>query len=284
MRQEKKQKRSKTELLLISTGILFILIMLVLPLVSVIVNSMKEGFSFYLESLSSEYVLAALKVTLTATVIAVLVNTVFGVAAAWLLTKFSFRGKHMLAALIDLPFSISPVIAGLAFLMTFGRLGWADQYLDALNQALGTQIRIVFAVPGVVLATIFVTFPFISREIIPVLNAQGKEEEEAAALMGAGGFHIFRKITLPHMKWALLYGMILCAARALGEFGAVNALSKTRGETFTLPLEIDALYLAGSADSITAAFAASSLLVVIAVAVLILRNFVEYKAKRKSAI
>lgn len=284
MRQEKKQKHSKTELLLISTGILFILIMLVLPLVSVITNSMKEGFSFYLESLSSEYVLAALKVTLTATGIAVLVNTVFGIAAAWLLTKFSFRGKHMLAALIDLPFSISPVIAGLAFLMTFGRLGWANQYLDALNQALGTQIRIVFAVPGVVLATIFVTFPFISREIIPVLNAQGKEEEEAAALMGAGGFHIFRKITLPHMKWALLYGVILCAARALGEFGAVNALSKTRGETFTLPLEIDALYLAGSADSITAAFAASSLLVVIAVAVLILRNFVEYKAKKKSAI
>lgn len=284
MKQEKKQKRSKTELLLISAGILFILIMLVLPLVSVITNSMKEGFSFYLESLSSEYVLAALKVTLTATVIAVFVNTVFGIAAAWLLTKFSFRGKHILAALIDLPFSISPVIAGLAFLMTFGRLGWANQYVDALNQALGTQIRIVFAVPGVVLATIFVTFPFISREIIPVLNAQGKEEEEAAALMGAGGFHIFRKITLPHMKWALLYGMILCAARALGEFGAVNALSKTRGETFTLPLEIDALYLAGSADSITAAFAASSLLVVIAVAVLILRNFVEYKAKKKGAV
>lgn len=284
MKQEKKQKRSKTELLLIGAGILFILIMLVLPLVSVITNSMKEGFSFYLESLSSEYVLAALKVTLTATVIAVFVNTVFGIAAAWLLTKFSFRGKHILAALIDLPFSISPVIAGLAFLMTFGRLGWANQYVDALNQALGTQIRIVFAVPGVVLATIFVTFPFISREIIPVLNAQGKEEEEAAALMGAGGFHIFRKITLPHMKWALLYGMILCAARALGEFGAVNALSKTRGETFTLPLEIDALYLAGSADSITAAFAASSLLVVIAVAVLILRNFVEYKAKKKGAV
>lgn len=284
MKQEKKQKRSKTELLLISAGILFILIMLVLPLVSVITNSMKEGFSFYLESLSSEYVLAALKVTLTATVIAVFVNTVFGIAAAWLLTKFSFRGKHILAALIDLPFSISPVIAGLAFLMTFGRLGWANQYVDALNQALGTQIRIVFAVPGVVLATIFVTFPFISREIIPVLNAQGKEEEEAAALMGAGGFHIFRKITLPHMKWVLLYGMILCAARALGEFGAVNALSKTRGETFTLPLEIDALYLAGSADSITAAFAASSLLVVIAVIVLILRNFVEYKAKKKGAV
>lgn len=284
MRQEKKQKRSKTELLLISTGILFILVMLVLPLVSVIANSMKEGFSFYLESLSSEYVLAALKVTLTATGIAVFVNTVFGIAAAWLLTKFSFRGKHILAALIDLPFSISPVIAGLAFLMTFGRLGWANQYVDALNQALGTQIRIVFAVPGVVLATIFVTFPFISREIIPVLNAQGKEEEEAAALMGAGGFHIFRKITLPHMKWALLYGVILCAARALGEFGAVNALSKTRGETFTLPLEIDALYLAGSADSITAAFAASSLLVVIAVVVLILRNFVEYKAKKKGAV
>ena len=255
--------------------------MLVLPLISVLTNSLKEGIGFYFKSLASEYVISALGVTLLATVIAVVVNTFFGIMAAWLLTKFSFRGKHILATLIDIPFSISPVIAGLAFLMTFGRLGWAGKYIDAINEALGTDSKIVFAVPGVVLATIFVTFPFVSREIIPVLNAQGKEEEEAATLMGAGGFQIFRKITLPHIKWALLYGIILCTARALGEFGAVNALSKTRGETFTLPLEIDALYLAGSADSITSAFAVSSLLVIIAVFVLILRNFVEYKASKK---
>ena len=194
------------------------------------------------------------------------------------------NNKQVLATLIDIPFSISPVIAGLAFLMTFGRLGWAGKYIEKINEALGTDIKIVFAIPGVILATICVTFPFVSREIIPVLNAQGKEEEEAATLMGASGFRIFRKITLPHMKWALLYGIILCTARALGEFGAVNALSKTRGETFTLPLEIDALYLSGSADSITAAFAVSSVLVIIAVLVLVLRNFVEYKSKKKGKV
>ena len=281
MEKKEQKKRSRTEIILIALGVLFIVCMLVLPLISVVTNSLKEGISFYVKSLASEYVMSALGVTLLAAVIAVIVNTFFGIMAAWLLTKFSFRGKHILATLIDIPFSISPVIAGLAFLMTFGRMGWAGKYIDMLNEALGTDIKIVFAIPGVVLATIFVTFPFVSREIIPVLNAQGKEEEEAATLMGAGGFHIFRKITLPHIKWALLYGIILCTARALGEFGAVNALSKTRGETFTLPLEIDALYLAGSADSITSAFAVSSLLVMIAVAVLLLRNFVEYQAAKK---
>lgn len=273
-------KEKITRVFLIAVSILFLFFMLVLPLLSVIVNSLKEGISFYFEALGTEYVISALKVTLLATVTAVLINTVFGLGAAWAITKFSFRGKHILATLIDIPFSISPVIAGLAFLMTFGRLGWAGKYVDSLNGVLGTDIQIVFAIPGVVLATVFVTFPFISREIIPVLNAQGKDEEEAAALMGAGGFTIFRRITFPHIKWALLYGIILCTARALGEFGAVNALSKTRGETFTLPLEIDALYLSNSSDSITAAFAVSSILVIIAVVVLILRNIVEYKAKK----
>lgn len=281
METREQKKRSRTEVILIVIGVLFILCMLVLPLLSVIENSLKEGIGFYFQSLSSGYVISALGVTLIATLIAVIVNTFFGIMAAWLLTKFSFRGKHVLATMIDIPFSISPVIAGLAFLMTFGRLGWASKYIDALNEWLGTDIQIVFAIPGVVLATIFVTFPFVSREIIPVLNAQGREEEEAATLMGAGGFTVFRKITLPHIRWALLYGIILCTARALGEFGAVNALSKTRGETFTLPLEIDALYLSGSSDSITAAFAVSSLLVIIAVLVLILRSFVEYKLKKK---
>ena len=256
--------------------------MLIIPLAAVIVNSFREGAAFYFEALSTKYVLSALGVTLIATILAVLVNTVFGIIASYLLTKFSFKGKNVLSTLIDIPFSISPVIAGLAFIMTFGRLGWASGIIDSINATLGTNIKIVFAIPGVVLATIFVTFPFVSREIIPVLNTVGKDEEEAAALMGAGGFQIFRKITFPHIKWALVYGIILCTARALGEFGAVHALSKTRGETFTLPLEIDALYMSGSADSITAAFAASSLLVIIAVVVLILRNVLEYRAKNKT--
>ena len=263
---------------LIAVSALFLILMLVLPLISVIRNSLAEGFSFYLASLRTETVLSALKVTLIATVIAVAVNTFFGIMASWLLTRFQFRGKQLLTTLIDIPFSISPVIAGLAFIMTFGRLGWAWPLIEKFNAHFGTDVRIVFAIPGVVLATIFVTFPFVSRELIPVLNAQGSDEEEAAALMGAKGFTIFRKITFPQMKWALLYGIILCAARALGEFGAVNALSKTRGETFTLPLEIDALYLSGSADSITAAFAVSSILVILAVIVLIIRNILEHRS------
>ena len=274
-----KQKKI-TKIVLITISVLFIGVMLILPLFSIIVSALKEGVGFYLKAISTEYVRSALFNTLLATGIAVVVNTFFGIAAAWLLTKFSFRGKQVLATLIDIPFSISPVIVGLAFLMTFGRLGWTYPALRAINQTLGTNIRITFALPGVVLVTIFVTFPFVSREIIPILNAQGKDEEEAAALMGANGFTIFRKITLPQMKWGLIYGIILCTARALGEFGAVNALSKTRGETFTLPLEIDALYMSGTDTSITAAFAVSSILVLIAVVVLILRNLFEYQSKR----
>ena len=277
-----RQESKTVKYTLITISILFVFFMLVLPLASVITNSLKEGFFFYINCLKDEYVMSALKVTLLTTVITVIVNTFFGIAAAYLLTKFSFRGKQVLGAVIDIPFSVSPVIAGLAFLMTFGRMGWANRLIESINDFLGTDIKIVFALPGVVLATIFVTFPFVSREIIPVLNAQGNDEEEAAALMGADGWTIFRKITLPQMRWGLIYGIILCTARALGEFGAVNALSKTRGQTFTLPLEIDALYLSGSKESITAAFAASSLLVMIAVVVLIARNIVEHKARNKN--
>lgn len=281
--QDKLNKRKKiTKYILITLSVLFVLIMLVLPLFSIIYSSLKEGFDVYIKSISTRYVWSALSVTLIATVIAVIINTFFGLCAAWVLTKFSFKGKQVLATLIDIPFSISPVIVGLAFLMTFGRLGWFYPVIRWLNELLGTNIRIAFAVPGVVLATVFVTFPFVSREIIPVLNAQGKDEEEAAALMGAGGLKMFFKITFPHIKWALIYGIILCTSRALGEFGAVNALSKTRGETFTLPLEIDALYMSGTESSITAAFAVSSILVIIAVIVLVLRNIFEYRAKKKS--
>lgn len=276
---KKRETGRCSKIILITISVLFVFLMLVLPLVSVIINSLSEGVAFYIQSLRSEYVISALKVTLLATVSAVVVNSIFGIAAAYLLTKFSFRGKQILAAFIDIPFSISPVIAGLAFIMTFGRMGWASKIVDSVNAFLGTDIKIVFALPGVVLATVFVTFPFVSREIIPVLNAQGKDEEEAAALMGADGWTIFKRITFPQMKWALIYGVILCTARALGEFGAVNALSKTRGQTFTLPLEIDALYLSGSAESITAAFAASSILVIIALIVLVIKNIAEHKAK-----
>ena len=274
--QEIKAKK-RTKYILITVSIAFVILLLILPLISIITNSLKQGIAFYFQAISTEYVLSSLGVTVFATVVSVVVNTIFGVTAAWLLTKFTFKGQHILSTLIDIPFSISPVIAGLAFIMTFGRLGWASGMIDSVNHALGTDIQIVFAVPGVVLATIFVTFPFVSRELIPVLNAEGRDEEEAAAIMGAKGITIFRRVTFPHIKWALLYGVILCTARALGEFGAVSALSKTRGKTFTLPLEIDALYMSGSADSITAAFAVSSLLVMIAVMVLILRNILEFR-------
>ncbi len=280
--QQKFEKRKqRTKIILITISVLFMIVMLVLPLFSVITNSLSEGFKFYVSSISTEYVRSALFVTILATLVAVTINTFFGIMAAFLLTKFSFKGKQVLATLIDIPFSISPVIVGLAFLMTFGRLGWMYPAIRAINTFFGTNIRIAFAIPGVILATIFVTFPFVSREIIPILNSQGKDEEEAAALMGASGFTIFRKITLPQMKWGLIYGIILCSARALGEFGAVNALSKTRGETFTLPLEIDALYMSGTTSSITAAFAVSSVLVLIAVVVLILRNIAWYRSQDK---
>ena len=275
------KKNNTIKYVLITISVLFVGIMLVLPLIAIIINSLQKGWAFYIKSLTDKYVLSALKVTIIATISALIINTFFGIIVAWLLTKFSFRGKHILATLIDIPFSISPVVAGLAFIMTFGRMGWAAPYITALNKFFVLDIKIVFAIPGVILATVFVTFPFISREIVPILNAQGKDEEEAAALMGADGFTIFRKITLPHIKWGLLYGIILCTARALGEFGAVNALSKARGGTFTLPLEIDALYLSGSSESITAAFAVSSLLVLISIIILIIKNIVEHKSAKK---
>lgn len=280
MGPEDVKKKKVTKWAMIGVSTLFIALMLLAPLAMVIVNSLKRGWDFYLAAVSTKTVLSALKVSLIATGITLLVNTFFGIVSALLLTRYSFRGKQLLQTLIDIPFSVSPVIAGLAFIMMFGRRGWMAPVIDAINRTMGWNIRIVFAIPGVVLATIFVTFPFVSREVIPVLNAVGNDEEEAAALMGASTFTIFRRITFPHMKWALLYGVVLCAARALGEFGAVNVLSKTRGETFTLPQEIDALYLSGSADSITAAFAVSSILVLFTIILLILRCILENRAKK----
>lgn len=258
--------------LLIFISILFLFIMLVMPLAVVIKEALRNGMEAYKKAVTEEYTIKALLLTIQATVAALAVNTIFGVFAAWTITKYHFRGKKLMITLIDIPFAISPIIAGLIFILTFGRIGWAHNILEYLD------IKIVFAVPGVILGTIFVTFPFISREIIPVLNAQGKDQEEAAALMGAGGFKIFRKITFPQIKWAFLYGIILCTARAMGEFGAVSVLSgHLRGKTNTLPLHVEILY---SEFNFAAAFGVSSILVILAVIILIIRNMVEHKGKR----
>lgn len=257
--------------MLIGVCMLFLFLMLVLPLIMVIVNALKDGWTVYRKAVQNEYTIKALQLTLLATVAAVGINTIFGLFASFLLSKFYFKGRQLLATLIDIPFSISPVVAGLAFILTFGNIGWMGDFLK------NHSIKIVFAVPGIILATIFVTFPFVFRELFPVMNAQGKDEEEAAALMGANGFTIFRRITFPHIKWALLYGIILCAARAMGEFGAVSVISgHLRGKTNTLPLHVEILY---NEFNTTEAFAVSSVLVILAVLILIAKNFVEWKKR-----
>ncbi len=256
---------------LIGVSAAFLLLMLVLPLIVTVANALRDGWKAYGDAVLDEYTKKALQLTVSATLCAVAVNTIFGLFASWLLSKYNFKGRQALAALIDLPFSVSPVIAGLVFILTFGNMGWMGDFLKMHG------IKIVFAVPGVILATIFVTLPFVFRELFPVLNAQGKEEEEAAALMGAKGFTIFCKITFPHIRWALLYGVVLCAARAMGEFGAVSVISgHLRGKTNTLPLHVEILY---NEFQTTAAFAVSSILVVLAVLLLLARNLIEWKQK-----
>ena len=269
------RKESKlVKWLLIGISFLFIFVMLVLPLVTVITEALKQGFAVYAEAISDKYTVKALLLTLEAAVTATVINTIFGLFAAWLLTKFHFRGKKLLGSLIDLPVTVSPIIAGLIFVLTFGRQSAIYPLLEKLD------IKIVFAVPGIILATVFVTFPFISRELIPVLEAEGTDEEEAAALMGAGGFAIFRKITFPHIKWAFLYGVVLCTARAMGEFGAVSVLSgHLRGKTNTLPLHVEILF---NEFKYVPAFAVSSILVMTAIVILVIRSVVEYIGKRES--
>ena len=257
---------------LIGLAAAFLLVMLVLPLVLVASEALAKGWQAYLDALDEPFARKALYLTLEATVAAVLGNTVFGLASAWLLTKYDFRGKAFWSSLLDLPFAISPVVAGLLFVILFGRMSPLYPFLRA------EHIAIIFAVPGIILATVFVTFPFITRELVPVMEAQGRSEEEAAATMGASGWTIFRRVTLPNIKWALLYGVILCTARALGEFGAVSVVSgHIRGKTNTLPLHIEILY---NEYNFTAAFAVASILVILAVIILILRNLVEWRAKR----
>lgn len=271
---ETKNQGGWVKWLLIGLCAAFLAVFLVLPLIYVIATALRDGWAAYAAAVSDRYAVRAVLLTLRATAFALVINTVFGVFAAWCITRFQFRGKKVLSTLIDLPLTVSPVIAGLIFVLTFGR----QSVLYPLLQRYG--ISIIYAVPGIVLATVFVTFPFISRELIPVLTAAGTEEEEAAALMGAGGWTIFRRVTFPHIRWALLYGMVLCTARAMGEFGAVSVLSgHLRGKTNTMPLYIELLY---QGYDFTGAFAMSSILVLMAVLILILRSAVEKLGKKDS--
>ena len=258
--------------ILIGISTLFLIVMLILPLTYVLVTAFGEGIKVFVASVTDYYALKAIGLTLEVTLIAVVVNTIFGIAASWCITRFQFHGKKILSTLIDLPLTISPVIAGLIYILTFGRQSILYEYLRSAG------IKMIFAVQGIVVATVFVTFPFISREIIPVLSTLGTDEEEAAALMGANGFTIFRKITFPHIKWALLYGIVLCTARAMGEFGAVSVLSgHLQGKTNTMPLYIELLY---QGYDFTGAFAVSAILVLMAVIILVLRSVLEYKGQQ----
>ncbi|HEY8528912.1 MAG TPA: sulfate ABC transporter permease subunit CysW [Paenibacillaceae bacterium] len=271
-RQEVARPRHLTEpaavkWLLITAAVAFVVILIVLPMITVIFEAFRKGWEAYAAALRDPDALAALRLTLFTALIAVPLNTIFGVCAAWAITKFRFRGKNALITLIDLPFSVSPVISGLIFMLLFGAQGFLGPWLQEHN------IKIVFALPGIVLATIFVTFPFVARELIPLMESQGVQDEEAAATLGARGLRTFWKVTLPNIKWGLLHGIVLCNARAMGEFGAVSVVSgHIRGETNTLPLHIEILY---NEYQFTAAFAVASLLMLLAVVTLIVKAWIE---------
>jgi len=250
-------------------GIGFLFVFVVLPMATVAVEAFRKGVGLYFQSLHDPDTVSAIRMTLTVAAIAVPLNCIFGVTAAWAFGKFDFRGKTVLLSLIDLPFSVSPVIAGMVFLLVFGLQGWFGPWLREHH------IKVVFALPGLVLATIFVTLPFVARELIPLMQEQGTEEEEAARMLGAGGFRIFWSITLPNIKWALLYGVLLCNARAMGEFGAVSVVSgHIRGLTNTLPLQVDILY---NEYNMVAAFATASLLAGLAFITLAAKSFLEWR-------
>jgi sulfate transport system permease protein len=256
--------------LLIGVTLLFLGVFLLLPLIIVFVQALSHGVEAFFSAFADSDTKAAIRLTLLTAAIAVPLNTVFGVAAAWAIAKFEFRGKSLLSALIDLPFSVSPVIAGMLFVLLFGAHGWFGAWLSAHD------IKIVFALPGIVLATVFVTFPFVARELIPLMQAQGTEEEQAALTLGAGGWRMFWHVTMPNIRWGLLYGVLLCNARAMGEFGAVSVLSgHIRGLTNTMPLQIELLY--NDPGAYSAAFAVASLLALLGFVTLALKNFLEWR-------
>ena len=255
--------------LLLGTTLAYLSLFLAVPLLAVFTEALRKGIGAYFASLADPAALAAIRLTLLTAAIAVPANLVFGVAAAWAIAKFDFRGKHLLITLIDLPFAVSPVISGLVYVLLFGLQGWFGAWLQAHD------LKVIFAVPGIVLATIFVTFPFIARELVPLMQQQGTEQEEAALSLGAGGWQTFRRVTLPNVKWALLYGVILCNARAMGEFGAVSVVSgHIRGRTNTMPLYIEILY---NEYSFVAAFAVASLLALLALVTIALKSLVEWR-------
>ncbi|WGJ91981.1 sulfate ABC transporter permease subunit CysW [Achromobacter mucicolens] len=257
-------------LLFIALG--FLALFLLVPLAAVFAEALRKGWALYLDAIVEPDALAAIRLTLLVAAIALPVNLVFGVAAAWAITKFQFRGKQFLITLIDLPFSVSPVVAGLVFVLLFGSQGWFGEWLQAHD------IKIVYAVPGIILATLFVTFPFVARELIPLMQAQGSEEEQAALTLGASGWQIFWRVTLPNIKWGLLYGAILCNARAMGEFGAVSVVSgQIRGLTNTMTLHVEILY---NEYQYSAAFAVASLLALLALVTLVAKNVVEWRNAR----
>ena len=262
---------------LITVALLFVLLFLILPLAAVFTEALRKGFGAYLAALKEPDAWSAIKLTLIAAVIAVPLNLVFGVAAAWAIAKYEFRGKSFLTTLVDLPFSVSPVVAGLMYVLLFGAQGWFGPWLQA------NDIKVIFAVPGIVLATVFVTFPFIARELIPLMQAQGSDEEHAALVLGATGWQTFWHVTLPNIKWGLIYGVILCNARAMGEFGAVSVVSgHIRGQTNTLPLHVEILY---NEYQSVAAFAVASLLAILALVTLAIKSLAEWRqdAEMKAA-
>ena len=257
---------------LITIALAFFGLFLLLPLVTVFAEAFRKGWQVYFAALVEPDALSAMGLTLLVAAIAVPLNLVFGIAAAWAIAKFDFRGKQLLTTLIDLPFSVSPVIAGLIFVLLFGAQGWFGPWLMAHD------VKIIFAVPGLVLATIFVTFPFVARELIPLMEAQGREEEEAAIVLGASGWQTFWRVTVPNIKWGLLYGVILCNARAMGEFGAVSVVSgHIRGRTNTLPLQVEILY---NEYQFAAAFAVASLLALLALLTLVVKSLVEWRGRQ----
>ena len=259
---------------LIGSALAFMTLFLFVPLATVFFEAFKKGVDVYLAAITEPDALSAVKLTLVATAISVPMNLAFGVAAAWAITKFDFRGKNVLLTLIDLPFSVSPVIAGLIFVLVFGLQGWYGEWLR------DHDLKIIFAVPGIVLATMFVTFPYVARELIPLMQQQGSEEEEAAITLGARAFTTFLRVTLPKIRWGLIYGVILCNARAMGEFGAVSVVSgHIRGLTTTMPLQVEILY---NEYLFVAAFAVASLLALLAIVTLVIKTFVEWRAGRRT--
>jgi|UniRef100_UPI0035B4E953 sulfate transport system permease protein len=258
---------------LIGIALVFMFLFLVLPLAAVFTEALRKGWDAYWEALKEPDAWAAIRLTLITAAIAVPLNLVFGVAAAWAIAKYEFRGKAFLTTLVDLPFSVSPVVAGLIYVLVFGAQGWLGPWLAEHD------IKIIFAVPGIVLATIFVTFPFIARELIPLMQAQGNEEEQAAIVLGATGWQTFWHVTLPNIKWGLIYGVILCNARAMGEFGAVSVVSgHIRGQTNTMPLHVEVLY---NEYQSVAAFAVASLLALLALVTLVIKSVAEWKHERE---